>query len=138
MTEQVSDHERLFSLLAMLPWQYDADGLFPPEALRSLLLDSDSGPISRWMSLADVASELLDVDRAAAGAEVVLVLAMRVLDTFEPLDVDVANVLGTLLPVTSAGRLWIEDVSTTAWRIVSSIHGGRRLAELQHQQQRSH
>jgi hypothetical protein len=143
VSEPASDQERLFTLLAMLPWQHDPQGhLFPPDALRSLLgVDASSMPEpdaivdKRWGHLTNVAYEF---DRLlAAGGHIgmlrpVSVLAMRVLDSFEPLDVEIARVIGDLLVVKTAGRPWVEDVTATAWRIVSSFHGGQRLAELRH------
>jgi hypothetical protein len=142
VTEPVNAQHRLFTLLAMLPWQHAADRLFPPDALRRLWLrvDADSQPKpgavvdDRWMPLTNVASEFGRCI-AADGAirpEAVFILAMRVLDTFEPLDVDLIRAIGNLLPVNTAGRLWLEDVTATAWHIVSSVHGTQRLAEMQH------
>jgi len=40
---------------------------------------------------------------------------------------------GGQLHVTTAGRLWVDDVVTTAWQIVSGDQGDKRLAELQRQ-----
>jgi hypothetical protein len=58
---------------------------------------------------------------------------MRVLDAFEPPDPHVATAIGGQLHVTTAGRLWVDDVVTTAWQIVSGDQRDKRLAELQRQ-----
>lgn len=142
VTKPVSDQVRLCTLLAMLRWQRDANGdLFPPNELRVLLLgvDAESEPPDldfddRWTYLSEVAHhfEQLLPDCGTTESRQGFILAMRVLDTFEPLDVEVADVIGSMLPVETAGRLWVEDVTATAWRIASSFHGSQCLAELQH------
>ncbi|MFC4859179.1 hypothetical protein [Actinophytocola glycyrrhizae] len=135
------DTHALLALLALLPWQHDAaGGLFPPDALRRrwLGVDARSMPTSladvdgRWMSLTNVGTELkkLITADAAATPEAAFILAMRVLDTFEPMDLEVARSIGTLLPTQTAGRLWLQDVTATAWQVVVSVHGDRRLADL--------
>ncbi|MGW4116903.1 hypothetical protein ACWEFJ_39020, partial [Actinosynnema sp. NPDC004786] len=136
------DRERLSRLLAMLPWEHNAQGPWPPNALRQLVfgVDADSAPgddattDDRWTPLTNVAHEFgqrLDAPDNTSG-RAFLLLAMRVLDVFEPYDAALAEVIGTLLPVKTAGRLWVEDVVNTAWRIVAAEHGADRLAAVRY------
>jgi hypothetical protein len=136
------DREQLSRLLAMLPWEHNAQGPWPPNALRELMLgvDADSAPGAdnadddRWSPLTNVAREFgqrLDVPDNTSG-RAVLTLAKHVLEVFEPHDAALAEVIGTLLPVRTAGRLWVEDVVDTAWRIVAAEHGADRLAEVRY------
>jgi hypothetical protein len=136
------DRDRLCTLLAMLPWQHASDGLFPPNALRHLMLgvEADSAPEpgatrdERWSSLTNVAYEfgrLLSAETQTP-PHATFHLAMHVLRAFQPLDAHIAKEIGSLLPVDTVGRLWIGDVTATAWRIMSSELGHQRLAELQH------
>lgn len=134
--------QRLCTLLAMLPWQHDGDGLFPPDALRQLMLgveaasapEPGSAHDERWVPLSNIAHEFgrLLLDGTQTPPRATVQLAMRVLEAFEPLDPHVAKAVGGLLPVHTAGRLWVGDVIAAAWQVVSAELGHRRLAELQH------
>lgn len=86
------------------------------------------------MPLTNVGTELQKLITADAPAtqKAAFILAMRVLDTFEPLDPEVAHSIGALIPTHTTGRLWLQDVTATAWRIVVSVHGDRCLADLRH------
>ncbi|MGW5724409.1 hypothetical protein ACWEVP_50185 [Amycolatopsis sp. NPDC003865] len=136
----LDDRERLCALLAMLPWTQDADGLCPPEALRPLILganaesadEPDPARATRWGALCEAARHLGSrLSEASTPPQASVVLAMRVLEALEPVDLPVADAIGGMLRMQTAGRLWVSEVVAIAWRIASDDYGDERLADLQ-------
>jgi hypothetical protein len=126
--------ERLLELLAMLPWEQHEGRLFPPERLRVHLGDADAEKLSYLSEVADGLTDALGHEEITAAR--LRLTSMRVLVTFEPIDAAFARLVGELLIGTSAWRLWIQEILTTAWSIVSSDLGSQRLAGLRHTHQR--